>query len=560
MNAAAQKILVVEDENIVAMDLRATLTRLGYQVVDSVGTGRQAIEHVEQRRPDLVLMDIQLRGAMDGIEAAERIRRLEVPVVYLTAFSDDATLRRARETSPHGYVLKPFDDRELQIVIELAIHRHQAQREHDQLLREQAARAVLEKEHRWARFLAHASRALSSSLDLKVTLDTISRLAIPDLADWSAVHIRRAQGVELAAIHHAHGREQAVRDLLRRYPLPPDAPAAYAEVMRTGEPELIGTMSEETLASLAVDAENLRLLRSLGLKSQICVPLIIRQEIRGAMTLALAESDRRYDAEDLAHAVDLASRCAIAMENAELFQQAKDAVGLRDEFLSIASHELRTPLSTLQLLLQSVERVVVKLDSRELVAKIKRILRQLDRLTELVGKLLDVTRIGAGQLALDVEEFDAVPVVQEIVERFAEPARAAGSRLQLRLPELLICRADRLRLDQILTNLLSNAIKFGAGKPIDILLQGRPSHLELTVRDQGIGIPAEHLARIFDRFERAVSSRHYGGLGLGLYITRRIVEAHRGTVQVESSPGAGSAFTVNLPRDGAAAEGSAADA
>jgi signal transduction histidine kinase len=559
-NTAAQKILVVEDENIVAMDLRATLTRLGYQVVDSVGTGRQAIEHVEQRRPDLVLMDIQLRGAMDGIEAAERIRRLEVPVVYLTAFSDDATLRRARETSPHGYVLKPFDDRELQIVIELAIHRHQAQREHDQLLREQAARAVLEKEHRWARFLAHASRALSSSLDLKVTLDTISRLAIPDLADWSAVHIRRAQRVELAALHHAHGREQAVRDLLRRYPLPPDAPAAYAEVMRTGEPELIGTMSEETLASLAVDAENLRLLRSLGLKSQICVPLIIRQEIRGAMTLALAESDRRYDAEDLAHAVDLASRCAIAMENAELFQQAKDAVGLRDEFLSIASHELRTPLSTLQLLLQSVERVVVKLDSRELVAKIKRILRQLDRLTELVSKLLDVTRIGAGQLALDFEEFDAVPVVQEIVERFAEPARAAGSRLQLRLPELLICRADRLRLDQILTNLLSNAIKFGAGKPIDILLQGSPSHLELTVRDQGIGIPAEHLARIFDRFERAVSSRHYGGLGLGLYITRRIVEAHRGTVQVESSPGSGAAFTVTLPRDGAAAEGSAGDA
>jgi signal transduction histidine kinase len=278
------------------------------------------------------------------------------------------------------------------------------------------------------------------------------------------------------------------------------------------------------------------------------------------MTLALAESDRRYDSDDLAHAVDLASRCAMAMENAELFQQAKEAVGLRDEFLSIASHELRTPLSTLQLLLQSVERVVTRLDSRELVAQIKRILRQLDRLTELVSKLLDVTRIGAGQLALDFEEFDAVPVVQEIVERFAEPARAAGSRLQLRLPELLICRADRLRLDQILTNLLSNAIKFGAGKPIDILLQGSPSHLELTVRDQGIGIPAEHLARIFDRFERAVSSRHYGGLGLGLYITRRIVEAHRGTVQVESSPGSGAAFTVTLPRDGAAAEGSAGDA
>ena len=171
MNMASQKILVVEDENIVAMDLRTTLTRLGYEVVDTVGTGPQAIEQVERREPDLVLMDIQLRGGMDGIEAADRIRHLDVPVVYLTAFSDDATLRRARETEPFGYVLKPFDDRELQIVIELGIHRHRAQREHDQLVREQAARAAVEKEHRWSRFLADASEQLSKSLDVQVTLD-----------------------------------------------------------------------------------------------------------------------------------------------------------------------------------------------------------------------------------------------------------------------------------------------------------------------------------------------------------------------------------------------------
>ena len=151
-------------------------------------------------------------------------------------------------------------------------------------------------------------------------------------------------------------------------------------------------------------------------------------------------------------------------------------------------------------------------------------------------------------------------VVHEIVERFAEPARAAGSPLQLRLPELLMCRADRLRLDQVLTNLLSNAIKFGAGKPIDVLLEGSASQLQLTVRDRGIGIPAEHVARIFDRFERAVSSRQHGGLGLGLYITRRIVEAHRGTVQVESSPGEGAVFSVNLARDAAAAGGPAGNA
>ena len=547
MNMASQKILVVEDENIVAMDLRTTLTRLGYEVVDTVGTGPQAIEQVERREPDLVLMDIQLRGGMDGIEAADRIRHLDVPVVYLTAFSDDATLRRARETEPFGYVLKPFDDRELQIVIELGIHRHRAQKEHDQLLREQAARVAVEKEHRWSRFLADASEQLSKSLDVQVTLDTIARLAIPDLADWAALHVHEHQGFKLASLYHAHGNEEAVREMLHRYPLSPDLPHAYPYVMRTGQAELIPEFSEEVLASIASGAENLRLLRMLMLKSQICVPLTIRGESRAALTLAFAETNRRYGPEDLTHAMELASRCAMAMENAHLFHQAQQAVGLRDEFLSIASHELRTPLSTIQLILQSLEGTARKLNSNELIPKIQRVLRSVARLAELVTKLLDVTRIGAGQLQLEIEELDFVPVVREIVERFAEPALAAGSPLRIHVPHSLIVRADRSRLDQVVTNPLSNAIKFGDGKPIDVTLQGDASRLQLTVRDHGIGIAPEYSLRIFNRFERAVSTRHYGGLGLGLYITRRIVEAHGGTVQVDSAPGAGAAFTINLP-------------
>jgi len=555
MNMASQKILVVEDENIVAMDLRTTLTRLGYEVVDTVGTGPQAIEQVERREPDLVLMDIQLRGGMDGIEAADRIRHLDVPVVYLTAFSDDATLRRARETEPFGYVLKPFDDRELQIVIELGIHRHRAQKEHDQLLREQAARAAVEKEHRWSRFLADASEQLSKSLDVQVTLDTIARLAIPDLADWAALHVHEHQGFKLASLYHAHGNEEAVREMLHRYPLSPDLPHAYPYVMRTGQAELIPEFSEEVLASIASGAENLRLLRMLMLKSQICVPLTIRGESRAALTLAFAETNRRYGPEDLTHAMELASRCAMAMENAHLFHQAQQAVGLRDEFLSIASHELRTPLSTIQLILQSLEGTARKLNSNELIPKIQRVLRSVARLAELVTKLLDVTRIGAGQLQLEIEELDFVPVVREIVERFAEPALAAGSPLRIHVPHSLIVRADRSRLDQVVTNLLSNAIKFGDGKPIDVTLQGDASRLQLTVRDHGIGIAPEYSLRIFNRFERAVSTRHYGGLGLGLYITRRIVEAHGGTVRVDSAPGAGAAFTIHLPAGAGRAAG-----
>jgi len=221
MSAPRRNILVVEDENIVAMDLRASLLGLGYDVTDTVGTGSEAIGSAQRRPPDLVLMDINLRGEMDGITAADVLRtRMALPVVYLTAFSDDSTLRRARVTEPFGYLLKPFDERELHIAIEMAIYRHQAQREHEKLLQEQAARAAIEKQHRWTRFLAEASEQLSATLDVKSTLDSLVRLAVPQLADWAMVHFKEGDQIRTPVIHHAHGKEQLLHDLLRRYPPP----------------------------------------------------------------------------------------------------------------------------------------------------------------------------------------------------------------------------------------------------------------------------------------------------------------------------------------------------
>src|SRR5688572_28184037 len=149
MNARMRsRILIVEDESIVAMDLHASLLRLGYDAREPVGTGADAMRVIEQEVPDLVLMDIQLRGGMDGIETASLIRqRFDVPVIFLTAYSDDRTLERAQVTEPFGYLLKPFDERELHIVIEMALFRRGAQKEHEKLLQEQAARAAIEKEH-----------------------------------------------------------------------------------------------------------------------------------------------------------------------------------------------------------------------------------------------------------------------------------------------------------------------------------------------------------------------------------------------------------------------------
>ncbi len=340
MSAPGRKILVVEDENIVAMDLRMSLTGLGYQVTGTVGTGSEALDSARRRRPDLVLMDINLRGEMDGTEAAEAMRReLALPVVYLTAFSDEATLRRAQVTEPFGYLLKPFDERELHITIEMAVYRHQAQREHEKLLQEQAAREAVEKQHRWTRFLAEAGEQLSATLDVKATLQSLVRLAVPQLADWATVHFKEGDEVRTPLIHHAHGKEEMVREWLCHHPPPEGFAHGYAHVIRTGQPDLLSAISDDVLKDASVDEDNLTRLRALGLKSQICVPLTIRGSTEGALTLLSAESGRTFTAEDLEHAMEFARRCSTALENAGLYQKAREAIALRDEFLSIASHE-----------------------------------------------------------------------------------------------------------------------------------------------------------------------------------------------------------------------------
>jgi PAS domain S-box-containing protein len=241
--------------------------------------------------------------------------------------------------------------------------------------------------------------------------------------------------------------------------------------------------------------------------------------------------------------------------------ELRHAVTGRDEFLSIASHELRTPITTLALQLDALRRLVDREfpdgGTEKMIRRIEMAVRQTNRLTALVNGLLNVSRISLGRFRLDLEDFDLSNLVREVAEGFSDEAARAGYSVSLRIVPVLIGRWDRSRIEQALTNLLSNSIKYGAGKPIEIDLTAEGSGVELAVRDQGIGIASEELTRIFGRFERAVPSKHYGGLGLGLYVAREIVEAHGGSIVAVSRPGEGATFTIRLPRTTAVVESTA---
>ncbi|WP_437832350.1 PAS domain S-box protein [Sorangium sp. So ce1153] len=248
---------------------------------------------------------------------------------------------------------------------------------------------------------------------------------------------------------------------------------------------------------------------------------------------------------------DETERLRLEQERERLLRRLEEAVQVRDEFLCVASHELKTPLTVLVLQVESLRRAIrlgqAAQGMERLDPKLSTIHRSVFRLSDLVNELLDVTRISARGLPLHLDDFDLVALLREGIERFQEPPRQGSCIRLLGCPEVVV-RWDRARMEQVITNLLSNAVKYGAGAPIDVRVEADAERVRFAVQDRGIGIAPGDQARIFERFQRAASVMHYGGFGLGLWIVRLIVEQHGGAVRVESAPGRGATFSVDLPR------------
>lgn len=331
-------------------------------------------------------------------------------------------------------------------------------------------------------------------------------------------------------------------------PIPWSARLPLAEAYRQGQP-FIYTDRDEVLRLFPLLAEQDHFTDAI--ETLAVFPLRTHDGVLGVLVFAFS-SQRPYAEEDLVFLRDLARHGGLALERAGLYEAQARAVGDRDEFLSIASHELRTPLTPLHLKLELLAREITErvppANQERLTQHVQVMRRQVRRMGELINGMLDLSRIDSGLLPLEATEVSLPDLVREVVARHQEEASRAGCEITLDLGSQAVGRWDRSRIEQVVTNLLTNALKYGAGHPVTLRLGDDGEIVWLEVSDHGIGIEADQVPRLFQRFARAVSERNYGGLGLGLYITRRIVENHGGAVRVTSEPGRGSTFRVTLPK------------
>jgi PAS domain S-box-containing protein len=411
-----------------------------------------------------------------------------------------------------------------------------------------------------SRFLADASAALATVVDYQSTLEEVAALAVPRFGDWCGVDMVEPDGSlrQLAVAHVDPAKVRLAHELGRRYPPDPDAPAGAARVARTGEPELMEDISDALLEAAARDPEHLRILRELGLRSYLCVPMKARGRVLGVLSFVAAESGRRYGPADLALAEELARRAAVAVENARLYAELREADRRKDEFLATLAHELRNPLAPIRNSLQILKMPVA---DRAVIDRARELMeRQLHHLVRLVDDLLDVSRVMRGKVELRKERVGLAEVVARAVETAQPTIDAQGHELTIALPpDPLEVEADAVRLAQVVGNLLTNAAKYTPrGGRIWLAAERDGGQAVLRVRDTGIGIAPDMLPRVFELFvqvENAVS-RSQGGLGIGLTLARSLVEKHGGTIEVRSPGlGQGSEFTVRLPLAPGAAAG-----
>jgi signal transduction histidine kinase len=428
------------------------------------------------------------------------------------------------------------------------------------------------------RLLNEASAALTASLDLATTIERVARVVVPALADWCVVDLvddataAGGTGIRRAGAAHADPRRQLLlEELTRRFPPRRDQPTLARTVIATGRSTLANDVPDEMIDRLSIDPDQATLVRRIGLRSYMIVPLQARERLLGVV--ALLSGQRRYDDDDLSLAEELGRRIGMAVDNAMLFAQARasaeaehaarmeaeqararadDANRAKTEFLAVMSHELRTPLNAIAGYAELLEIGIhgpLNDSQREAVARIQRSERHL---LALINDVLNFAKLDAGHVDIELGPVPVHETLAALEALVAPQVRAKGlDYAYAPCAADVTIEADPEKVRQILLNLLSNAIKFtdGGGR-IVVTCTIEDDVVRLHVTDTGVGIPPDKLERIFEPFVQLQPgrTRTREGTGLGLAISRDLARAMHGEVAVESTVDVGSTFTLTLPR------------
>jgi PAS domain S-box-containing protein len=410
-----------------------------------------------------------------------------------------------------------------------------------------------------AQILADAGAFFASNIDPNWVTQAIAERVAEVLGDWCAVILRTGDTKDLnvASIYH---RDMASLGLAWSY--------IYRQPLAVGE-GLIGSVVATGYPSLTTNVRGASDTNPgtyhptpAKLASLLILPLRTRREMIGALVIAANDPDRAMTDDKLPLAELLAERAALAIENAKLYteqvearRKVEDLSRLKDEFLSIASHELRTPVTSIKGYTQLAKMLIKEGDLNTSEEYLDIALDQIDRMSRLILELLDVSRIETGRLEIRREPIAWSHFVRDVVHR--HHTAVSDRRFHVSVPDdAKLVTGDRDRLEQVLGNLLENAVKYSPdGSDITVTVDDRGESFVTAVCDRGIGIPADELGQVFERFHRGrqVSSTNYGGLGLGLYITKQIIERHGGAIWVESKEGQGTTFYFSIPVADAAA-------
>jgi PAS domain S-box-containing protein len=504
--AIQASILIVDDHPANLLALEAILAPLGHRLVKAQ-SGDEALKQILQRDFALILLDVQMSG-MNGFETAALVkqhpRSRHIPIIFITALSRDAEhVFRGYSQGAVDYLMKPFEPEILRskvaVFIDLFVKGETIKLQERMLRQREREASERRSQHRY--------RSL---------LDSMPQCVWAASPEGEVYYWNRA-----SLSYGAVSADQVARD-------------SFWRLIHPDERALVEDDWDATIEGQQPFERELRLRRaSDGAYRWHLWRMVPERNEQGAVVGWIAT------------AVDIDDH-----KRAE--EELQRAVVHRDDFLSVASHELRTPLTSLKLEVANLERLAQRnqgvVPAPRLAEKLGKIEGQAERLHRLINALLDVSRIASDRLELEIEEVDLSQLAQEVVSRFQDEATRAGCTLAVFASAPVVGQWDRSRLEQVITNMVTNALKYGSGKPVEVIVEPVGSQARLAVRDQGVGIAPDDQQRIFDRFERASSTRSFGGIGLGLWIVREIVRAHEGEVRVESELGAGATFIVDLPR------------